>query len=224
MAEGRVTTGSPDLDQILGGGLERQMITQIYGESGSGKSSIVIMAMVAALQDGHHVLFFDTEGFSMDRFIQVAGGEEAAALLATRIRLYEPKTFAEQGICIQESETILSDTEISLIVMDSATALYRSDLERRGDAQRMLGRQMIDLLALSRRYNAAVLITNQVYTEPATGRFFGLGGTALSHISKAVVSIERINRHRRAVLVKHRSRPEGESFDFVITGRGIGRC
>ncbi len=56
-----MTTGSPDLDRILGSGLERQIITQIYGEPGSGKSTFAIMAAVAALKTGEGVIFFDTE-------------------------------------------------------------------------------------------------------------------------------------------------------------------
>jgi DNA repair protein RadB len=53
--------------------------------------------------------------------------------------------------------------------------------------------------------------------------YFGLGGTALEHISKAIVRLERLDMPglRRATLVKHRSRPEGESFDFEIVQDGI---
>jgi len=49
----------------------------------------------------------------------------------------------------------------------------------------------------------------------------GLGGTALEHISKAIVKLEKKDGSRRAMLAKHRSRPEGLSFDFVITEDGI---
>ncbi|MFW5638786.1 MAG: DNA repair protein RadB, partial [Methanoculleus sp.] len=40
MKPDRVSTGSPPLDDLLGGGLERRAITQIYGEPASGKSSL----------------------------------------------------------------------------------------------------------------------------------------------------------------------------------------
>ena len=36
----RLTTGSKKLDDLLGGGLETQTITEFYGEYGSGKSQI----------------------------------------------------------------------------------------------------------------------------------------------------------------------------------------
>lgn len=224
MENGRVSTGNPDLDRILGGGLERQMITQIYGEPGSGKSTLAIMAAVATLKEGAGVVFFDTEGFSPDRFVQICGGEDAAPDLATRLYLYEPIDFAEQGMMITESQKIFLKHTIGLIVMDSATALYRSELEKRGDVQRMLGKQMIEILAIARKHQIPVLITNQVYMNPSTGTFSGLGGTTLSHISKAIVRIERRDSTRRAIVMKHRSRPEGESFDFAITEDGIRSC
>jgi len=220
----RVRTGSPDLDRILGGGLERRMITQIYGEPGSGKSTLALMAAVATLREGEGVIFFDTEGFSPDRFTQVAGGDDPAADLATRLFLYEPIDFAEQGVMILDAEKIFQKKKIGLIVLDSATALYRSEMERRGDALKVLGRQMIDLLSLTRKHEIPALITNQVYMDVTTNRFSGLGGTSLSHISKAIIRIERREEKRRAIVVKHRSRPEGEYFDFIITGDGIRIC
>jgi len=220
----RVSTGSSDLDRILGGGLERRMITQIYGEPGSGKSTLALMVAIATLKEGAGVVFFDTEGFSPDRFTQIAGGDESAADLATRLFLYEPIDFSQQGVMILDAEKIFLKKKIGLIILDSATALYRCEMERRGDALKVLGRQMIDLLSLARKYEIPALITNQVYMDITTNRFSGLGGTSLSHISKAIIRIERRDAKRRAVVVKHRSRPEGEYFDFVITGDGIQRC
>jgi DNA repair protein RadB len=53
--------------------------------------------------------------------------------------------------------------------------------------------------------------------------YFGLGGTALEHISKIIVRLEKTDStgFRKARLVKHRSQPEGAYFDYEITGDGI---
>ena len=37
---GRITTGSSGLDELIGGGIETQAITEVFGEFGSGKSQI----------------------------------------------------------------------------------------------------------------------------------------------------------------------------------------
>jgi len=60
-----------------------------------------------------------------------------------------------------------------------------------------------------------------VYMNIDTDVFFGLGGTALGHISKAILRIERRDGTRRIVLEKHRSRPADTSFDYVIVEEGI---
>ncbi|MDD1675104.1 MAG: AAA family ATPase, partial [Methanomicrobiales archaeon] len=165
----RVSTGCPPLDDLLGGGLERRTITQVYGEPGSGKSTIILLPVISCLKEQKGVIFFDTEGLSVERFRQI-GGENAEAM-AERLYLYEPSDFEQQGMMIAESESLLKKGGIELLVMDSATALYRTELGQTREAQRKLAAQMIYLLGLSRRYTIPVLITNQVYVDPESREF-----------------------------------------------------
>lgn len=223
MSSDRVPTGEPALDDLLGGGLERRTITQLYGEPASGKSTICMIATVSVLRSGRQVIFFDTEGFSVERFRQVAGTD--AESLAERLLIYEPLTFDEQGLQIAESERLVARGNVGLIVMDSATALYRTELGGSSrDAQRKLAQQMIILLGLSKKYDLPVLITNQVYVDIEEEKYRGLGGTALLHLSKAIVLLEKLDGLRRAILCKHRSLAEGATFDFEITERGIKKA
>ncbi|MDH7593437.1 MAG: DNA repair and recombination protein RadB [Methanomicrobiales archaeon] len=216
----RVSTGIPALDGMLGGGLERGTITQIFGEPGCGKSTFVLITVISVLREGEGVVFFDTEGLSIERFGQIAGG--GAETLASRMYIYEPSTFEAQGMMIAESEQLLKKGGIGLYVMDTATALYRTELGGLREAQRRLAAQLLQMLGMSRRYQVPILITNQVYLDPESGEYRPLGGTAMQHISKAIIRIERLNGgKRRAVLVKHRARPEGISFDFEMTSEGV---
>ena len=218
----RVSTGSLPLDDLLGGGLERRTITQIYGEPASGKSTLCLMAVVASLRAGNSVVYIDTEGFSVERFKQVAG--ENAGQLANRLYLFEPIDFAQQGAMIADAEGLLQKSDgapVDLLVMDSATALYRTELDLGRETVRKLSHHMIRLLGLAKKYDIPVLITNQIYIDVERDRVAGLGGTALEHISKAIIRLEKRDSIRRAMLRKHRSRPEGLSFDFVITEDGI---
>ena len=89
------------------------------------------------------------------------------------------------------------------------------------DALSMLSRQMMVLLGIAKRYDIPVLITNQVFMDIDRHRLSGLGGTALSHISKAIIRVEKHEGFRRAVVSKHRSRAEGMSWEFVLTGTGV---
>ena len=217
----RRSSGNAALDNLLGGGFEVRTITQFYGEPASGKSTLCMISAVACLRAGHSVVFIDSEGFSIERFRQIAGADTEK--IAERLFLYEPLDFEHQGAIIAEADTVLKTHNAGLLVMDSATALYRTDLEKGRDSIQMLTRQMIQLLGYSKRYEIPVIITNQVYMDTLKNTYFGLGGTALEHISKVIIRLEKtaIPGLRRARLVKHRSQPEGACFDFEITGDGI---
>lgn len=221
MTSDRRSTGIPALDGILGGGLEARTITQIYGEPASGKSTIALVAAVTTLRAGHPVIYIDSEGFSIERFRQIAGPDTET--IADRLFLFEPLDFEHQGTMIAEAEKVLKAHKPGLLVMDSATALYRTDLEKGRDALQTLTRQMLHLLGYCKRYEIPVIITNQVYTDTAKNTFYGLGGVALEHLSKAIIRLEKAGDPglRRARLVKHRSRPEGASFLFEIVEGGV---
>ncbi len=215
----RLSTGNQAFDDLLGGGLELKVITQLYGGPASGKSVLCVLAAVSCLRSGKGVIFIDTEGFSIERFRQVAGDD--AEGLARELFLYEPHDFDQQGMMISSLERHLGKDNIGLIVMDSATGLYRTQLEKGIDAMQKLTRQIMHLLGYAKKYGVPVLITNQVYMDVQRKVFVGLGGTALAHISKVVVKVERLNSFRRATLEKHRSRPAGGFFDFEIVEYGI---
>ncbi len=221
MKTARQSTGNAALDRLLGGGLELKTLTQFYGEPASGKSTLCMIAAVTHLRSGHAVVFIDTEGFSIERFRQIAGADTEK--IADRLFLFEPIDFEHQGVIIAEAEKVLKTHKAALLVMDSATALYRTDLEKGRDSIQMLTRQMIQLLGYSKRYEIPVIITNQVYMDTLKNTYFGLGGTALEHISKVIIRLEKMDSpgFRTARLVKHRSQPEGASFDFEIVEEGI---
>jgi DNA repair protein RadB len=217
----RRSSGNEALDKLLGGGYEVRTVTQYYGEPASGKSSICILAAVACLRAGHAVIYIDSEGFSIERFRQIAGADTEK--IADRLFLFEPHDFDHQGTMIAEAEKILKAHKPGLIVMDSATALYRTDLDKGQIAMQALTRQMLLLLGYSKRYDIPVIVTNQVFMDPVRNTYFGLGGTALEHLSKVIVRLDKIEggKFRQAKLVKHRSRPEGSSFEFEIVEDGI---
>ena len=221
MRSGREGTGSAALDALLSGGIERKVITQIVGEPASGKTTICLLAAVRCLKAGHVVVWIDSEGFSVERFRQLAG--DGAESLAEKLFLFEPADFARQGAMILEADRTIKGQKADLLVVDSVTALYRTELDRGRDAMQALTRQMLMLLGYARRYDIPVLVTNQVYMDTVKNTYTGLGGTALGHISKAIIRLERRPGlgERRAVLLKHRSLPAGASFDFAMAETGI---
>ncbi len=219
-----IPVGCPPIDDLLGGGIERGTVTQVYGPPAAGKTNLALCAAVECASAGERVAYVDTEGLSPDRFEQLLraqGGE--IETLSSRIVISEAHTFDEQEEAVRDVEDLAD--EVSLIVLDSATGFYRlrrTEDEREGDALRSVARQLTHLLSLARKHDLAVLITNQVFSDPDTDRVRALGGNTLEHWTGTVLRIDRFRGgKRRATLEKHRSRPAGETAQFRITDEGL---
>ncbi len=220
----RLPSGAKPIDDLLGGGFETGTITQIYGEPSSGKTNICLQLAISTMRAGKRVIFIDTEGFSPERFAQIAGDEEARKL-ASKIYYYPVTTFDQQFAAIRDAEKLIGqdDQNVGLIIMDSATALYRVEREGKDGMapMRELASQMTALLGLARKHDVAVVITNQIYTDIENEVLRASGGKWLEHISKAIVELKRAGVGKRiAILKKHRSRAEGESVEFIDHGQG----
>lgn len=231
----KYSVGCKSIDELLGGGFESGTVTQLYGEAGSGKTNICLQVAVECAMKEKPVIFIDSEGFSPERFLQIArassstsgSGSEDVESMARRIIIYEPQSFEQQTSCIEEIETVIKEKEgVALVILDSATLFYRLELddERSVYLRRVLANQIMHLLEIARRYDLAVIITNQVYTDIENGKLRPSGGYALEHLSKVIVQLEKAAEgqgKRRATLKKHRSMPEDTSCEFFITGKGV---
>ncbi|MDD4161895.1 MAG: DNA repair and recombination protein RadB [Methanothrix sp.] len=217
----RLPSGCQGLDLLLGGGFESGIISQLYGESGTGKSNIVMQLAVQAVLRSLRVIFIDTEGFSAERFKQIAG--PGAEEMAAKIMIFEPMSLEQQAIAIREASKI-AGRDLGLIILDSATSLYRVLLEAEDNRsiRRTLTAQLSELQEIARRHRIPVVITNQVYMDIESNALRPMGGTSLEHMCKAIVFLEKRGEGlRRARLMKHRSLPEGAAADFRLTARGV---
>jgi len=170
---------------------------------------------------GMRVIFIDTEGFSAERFKQIAG--PSAEQMASKILIFEPMSLEQQAMSIREASKI-AGRDLGLVVLDSATSLYRVLLEADDNrpARRTLLAQLSELQELARRHRVPVVITNQVYMDIEGNILRPLGGTYLEHMCKAIIFLEKAKEGlRRARLMKHRSLPEGTSAEFLLTARGV---
>jgi DNA repair protein RadB len=218
-----VPTGCGPIDDLLGGGFERGAITQIYGPPAAGKTNLVLSAAAGLAARGDRALLIDTEGLSVDRLEQIAGGLSADVDdVASRIVVSEAHTFEEQKEAVRDVEDFVGTVEF--VALDSATGFYRLERteQEEGEALRAVGRQLAHLLSLARRHDVAVAFTNQVFSDPESERTRALGGHTLNHWSATVLRVERFRGgNRRATVEKHRARSVGESVRFRITDRGL---
>lgn len=218
----KISAGSYDLNKWLYGGYESDIITVIYGAPGAGKTNFCLLAAVSQAKKGNKVIFVDTEGgFSVERVKQMAGEQTKDVL--NNILLLKPTTFLEQKEAFKKILQYLKD-EISLIVVDGMTILYRPELgavKEKEEVQKVnaeLVNQVRTLAEIARKREIPVIVTNQVYNWEDTSRM--VGGNILQYWGKCLIEVINDGGKRTAYLRKHRSLPES-IFAFQIDNLGI---
>ena len=215
------------LDDLLEGGFEKGCVTQIFGSPSSGKSNVALALAVNVAKTGKKAIYIDTEGgISIDRIKQISGYYFQD--VANNIMVLEPTDFLQQTENLRSIDVWLRKhhSEVDLIILDSAVALYRVDDMKSYKLSKELRKQIQLLSNIARRYDIAVVITNQIYTafdDDGNSEVKPVGGDILEYISKVIIKLERgeeINQ-RIATLKRHRSLPEGRQVTFSITSSGI---
>lgn len=222
---GKLSTGSECIDNLLGGGYEKGIITTFFGESGSGKSNVCILAALTAARQAKKVAYIDTEGgFSVERATQLFPRDYKQ--LMENIIFFNPTSFEEQSKVFDQVKETVSEGRFGLIIVDSIVMLYRLKLGMKEDipeVNRELARQLRVLSEIARKKDLPVIVTNQVYSD------FGkendvrmVGGDLLKYWSKAVVKLAKDEVPVcRASIYKHRSQPAGREIYFEIRNSGI---
>lgn len=214
----RIPIGCNSFDRLLGGGIECGSVTLFYGEAGTGKTNICLQTAYNVVKSGKKVAYLDTEGLSMERLSQVFRDDE----LARNLLVFHIHSFEEQSDRISKAVRLCqANDKIGLIIVDSLTVFYR--LHADDNSSRMeLTKETEMLLTAARKSDVPVLITSQVYSNIATGGIEFLGGHSLHHNAKTIIRLDKKpNGRRAAVIMKHRSLPEGRSVNYRIVETGI---
>ena len=237
---GKLTTGSTSFDDLLGGGLETQALTEFYGEFGSGKTQIAHQLAVNVQLPPENgglngsVVIIDTENtFRPERIKDMA---EGASLdpddILKNIHVARAYNSNHQILLVDKAERLaeeLKDTEkpVRLLIVDSATAHFRSEYVGRGtlaDRQQKINKHLHDTLRFGDLNNAVVMITNQVQVRPDA--FFGdptrpIGGHVVGHTATFRLYLRKSKGEKRiARLVDSPNLPEAEAV-FTVSKVGI---
>lgn len=234
-ALGRITTGSKGLDELLGGGVETNGITEMYGRFASGKTQLGFQLAVNVQMPANKggldgaVLFLDTEGtFRPERIKADAEGSGLdPKKILDNIFVSRATTSEQQILTIERADKLVREKNIKLIIVDSLMALFRSEFIGRGalnERQQKLNAHIHKLQKLADAYSLAVYITNQVMDNP--GMLFGdpttpVGGNVVAHAATTRLYIRKSKEEKRIIrLVDSPNMPEGETV-IKITPEGI---
>ncbi len=234
-----ITTGSSELNRILGGGFQTGKLTEVYGPFKSGKTNLAhTLAVTTQLPKSRGglespVAYIDTENtFSKEKIKRIAKRFDfkPEEILS---HIYHARIYSSdhQSQMISKAETLCKTRGVRLIVVDSLMALMRAEYVGIGmlaKRQGVLNNMLHGLSRIAETYNCAVLLTNQVATK-MMGRFSGndaIGGNIIAHgchfrvMFKTKGFSSNNSLKRRAVIVDAPDLPP-EECEFYITSVGI---
>jgi RecA/RadA recombinase len=204
------------------------MLTDIYGESGSGKSQLCFTLCANCARDGGTAIFVDTAGtFRPERIVEISGSPDALE----KIMFLRALNTLDQANAVGK----ILYAGPRLVVVDTLTSLFSAEYS--GPARHLAVMKHMHELALAAiNAGCAVMVTNMVRNAPVTvidqaGRNVAQAvipskqreylGSSVSIYSHVKVKLEIVNAAKssfKAVLVQ----PGGkEPVRFTITPRGI---
>lgn len=232
-----ISTGSRELDTLLGGGIETGSLTEIFGEFRTGKTQICHTLCVTCqrtLDQGGaegKAIYVDTEGtFRPQKLIEIAerwnmNTEEVLEnVICARCHNTE-----QQMELLADAAALMSQSRFALMIVDSATALYRTDYNGRGELserQMHLGQFLRQLTRLAEEFGIAVVLTNQVVADPGGMSFAKdsnkpIGGNIIAHASTTRLKLKKgRGENRICQIYDSPTLPESEC-SFSVGAAGV---
>ena len=211
----KIPLRSRAIDDLLSGGFESGIITEIFGEAGTGKTNICLQLGKVVSEGGKKVAFIDTEGVSMERLRQMCG--ERYEEIMRNFLVFKPMSLEEVGKDLMAVEKL---PELGLIVVDSVNIFTRNVTREEPGYDGTFLRQILQLQRMARQMDIPILVTAQVYSSG--GDVLPFSGRTMAHIVKTIIKLEKVEIGvRKAILVKHRSEPELKEIAFRLTAKGI---
>ncbi|MGH3025370.1 MAG: DNA repair protein RadA, partial [Gaiellaceae bacterium] len=202
---GRISTGVPELDRVLGGGLVPASLVLVGGEPGVGKSTLLLSALGA---------------ISLERRALLITGEESVAQVKLRA--------ARLGGC--DRVEILAETELDVVcetlererpevcVIDSVQTLWSQEIGSAPGSVSQVREAAARLLRVAKASGVATFLVGHVTKDGSVA-----GPRVLEHLVDCVLQFEgdRYHAHRILRAVKNRFGSTNELGIFEMTGAGL---
>ena len=204
--ESRITTGVPEFDRVLGGGLVRGGVVLIGGDPGIGKSTLLLQAL-CAMAGEHKVLY--------------VSGEESAQQIALRSKRLALDASALDLLAEINLEKIQAQLQIekpAVAVIDSIQTVYSEQLTSAPGSVAQVRECAAQLTRLAKGSGITIVMVGHVTKEGALA-----GPRVLEHIVDTVLYFEG-DTHSSFRLIrafKNRFGAVNELGVFAMTEKGL---
>ncbi|NHI94678.1 MAG: DNA repair and recombination protein RadA [Candidatus Lokiarchaeota archaeon] len=231
---GRISTSSNKLDLLLGGGVETQAITEVYGGFRSGKTQLAhqlaINVQLPKEKGGldSNAIYIDTENtFRPERIVEMASYMELdEQKVLNNIQVATCYNSDHQILIVNQLKHQLKTTPAKIIILDSLMTFFRADYigkDQLMERQSKLLAHLNELKNVAKIYDAAVLVTNHISAtlDPIGEQTKPTGGNVVAHFIQNRLSLKASRGNQRiARLIDSPYLPEGQ-VTFQITSHGV---
>ena len=231
----RITSGSTQLDSLLGNGFETRAITELYGEFGSGKTQVTFQLAVNAqlpVEEGgldSEVALVDTENsFNANRIKQMAEAKGLDGVeVLKKVHVAAARNSDDQMLLVDKVNALSETHNIRLFIVDSVTSNFRYEYIGRGTLatrQQKLNTHLHALMEFAIENDAAVIVANQVQESPNI--LYGspirpIGGHILAHIVSYSISLRKARGTKRVARLVDSSHLPDREVVFQVTEKGV---
>jgi DNA repair protein RadA/Sms len=201
----RLSTGVPELDRVLGGGLVPASLVLVGGEPGVGKSTLLLAALGAISRERRALLITGEESVAQVklRAARLGGCDEVEILAETEL----------EAVC----ET-LDRERPDVCVIDSVQTLWSAEIGSAPGSVSQVREAAARLLRVAKEAGVATFLVGHVTKDGSVA-----GPRVLEHLVDCVLQFEgdRYHAHRILRAVKNRFGSTNELGVFEMTGAGL---
>lgn len=230
------TTGSDNLNELLGGGMPTSTIVEINGEYRTGKTQTCLTcAVTAQLSEeqgglGRPVIYVDTENsFQANHLIEIGNrfGFSKNELL-DNIFVVQAEQLRYLDQAMERLPGYVQALDPGLIVIDSLMAPFRNEfheLNLLAVRQKKIGKLIGLLKRIAIAFNTCVIFTNQVMANIGfSGQYIPVkatGGHVVAHASDIRIFMKKSKGNSRKAKIDDCAWLPNEDTIFYITTAGI---
>jgi len=203
----RVSTGMPEFDRLLGGGIVTGSLTLIGGDPGIGKSTLMLRMAQNLAEQGLTVLY-------------VCGEEsvEQTSLRANRLGVHDDRLFLLSDTVFSNIKAQIDHLKPQAMIVDSIQILYKSELPSSPGSVSQVRELAMEFMHLAKGMGIVTFLIGHVTKSGEIA-----GPRVLEHIVDTVLDFEGDKQHGYRLLrsVKNRFGPTDDIALFQMGAQGL---